>query len=81
MQLISTVHEFALCLNQRDQSDVLQLLLDFCKEFDKVPHYQVTLLLLFIHDYHYRQTLEVKRKKGGFGQSHSLCSDCRSLVL
>ena len=45
MQLISTVHEFALCLNQRGQSDVLQLLLRFCKEFDKVPHYQVTLLL------------------------------------
>ena len=35
-QLISTVHDFALCLNQKGQCDVL--LLDFCKEFDKVPH-------------------------------------------
>ena len=34
-QLISTVHDFALCLNQRGQCDVL--LLDFCKAFDKVP--------------------------------------------
>ena len=35
-QLISTVHDFALCLNQRGQCDVL--LLPFCKAFDKVPH-------------------------------------------
>ena len=35
-QLISSVHDFTRCLNQRGQCDVL--LLDFCKAFDKVPH-------------------------------------------
>ena len=31
-----TVHDFAQCLNQKGQCDML--LLDFCKAFDKVPH-------------------------------------------
>jgi len=35
-QLITTVHDFAQCLNQGGQCDVL--LLDFSKAFDKVPH-------------------------------------------
>ena len=44
-QLISTVHDFALCLNQRGQCDVL--LLDFCKAFDKVPHSRLFSKLQF----------------------------------
>ena len=35
-QLITTVNDFAKCLNQKGQCDVL--LLDFSKAFDKVPH-------------------------------------------
>ena len=35
-QLITTIHDFAQCLNQEGQCDVL--LLDFCKAFDKVPY-------------------------------------------
>jgi len=35
-QLITTVHDFAQCLNQQVQCDML--LLDFSKAFDKVPH-------------------------------------------
>ena len=35
IQLITTVHDFAQCLNQRGQCDIL--LLDFYKAFDKVP--------------------------------------------
>ena len=35
-QLIMTINDFAECLNQKGQCDVL--LLDFCKAFDKVAH-------------------------------------------
>jgi len=35
-QLITTVNDFAECLNQRGQCDIL--LLDFSKAFDRVPH-------------------------------------------
>ena len=36
VKLISTINDFAECLNQGGQCDVL--LLDFSKAFDKVPH-------------------------------------------
>ena len=36
MQLISTVNDFAECLNKGGQCDILTL--DFSKAFDKVPH-------------------------------------------
>ena len=42
-QLISMVNDFAKCLNQKGQCDVL--LLDFSKAFDKVPHSQLYLKL------------------------------------
>ena len=45
-QLIITTHDFAQCLNEKGQCDVL--LLDFCKAFDKVPHSR-----LFYKLYHY----------------------------
>jgi len=45
-QLISTIHDFAQCLNDKRQCDVL--LLDFCKAFDKVPFSR-----LFYKLYHY----------------------------
>ena len=35
-QLITTINDFAKCLNEKSQCDVL--LLDFRKAFDKVPH-------------------------------------------
>ena len=35
-QLITTINDFAKCLNEKGQCDVL--LLDFRKAFDKVPH-------------------------------------------
>ena len=35
IQLIITANDFAQCLNQQGQCDVL--LLEFCKAFDKVP--------------------------------------------
>ena len=38
-QLITTINDFAKCLNEKGQCDVL--LLDFCKAFDKVPHSQL----------------------------------------
>ena len=44
-QLITTVHDFAQCLNQRGQCD--GLLLDFCKAFDKVPHFHLFHKLQF----------------------------------
>ena len=44
-QLISTVHDFALCINQRGQCDVL--LLDFCKAFDKVSQCRLFSKLQF----------------------------------
>ena len=45
-QLISTINDFAECLNQGGQCDVL--LLDFSKTFDKVPH---TCLCNKLHHY------------------------------
>ena len=44
-QLISTVHDFAQILNQRGHCDVL--LLNFCKAFDKVPHFRLFNKLQF----------------------------------
>lgn len=44
-QLITTIHDFAQCLNQQGQCDVL--LLDFCKAFDKVPHSRLFYKLQF----------------------------------
>ena len=35
-QLLRTIHDFALNLNNKTQTDVI--LLDFCKAFDKVSH-------------------------------------------
>ena len=35
-QLITIINDFAECLNQKGQSDIL--LLDFCRMFDKVAH-------------------------------------------
>ena len=35
-QLITAINDFAKCLNEKGQCDVL--LLDFCKAFNKVPH-------------------------------------------
>ena len=38
-QVISLIHDFAQCLNNKGQCDVL--LLDFCTAFDKVPYSQL----------------------------------------
>ena len=35
-QLITIINDFAECLNQKGQCDIL--LLDFCRTFDKVAH-------------------------------------------
>ena len=45
-QLITTINDFAECLNQEGQCDVL--FLDFSKAFDKVPHFRLCHKL-----YHY----------------------------
>ena len=45
-QLITLVHDFAQCLNQRGKCDVL--LLDFCKAFDKVSHSRLFHKLQFL---------------------------------
>jgi len=45
-QLISTIHDFAQCLNDNGQCDVL--LLDFCKAFDKVPYYTLNSFTSYI---------------------------------
>ena len=48
-QLFHTIHDFALNLNNKTQTDVI--LLDFCKAFDKVSH---CLLLHKLHHYSIR---------------------------
>ena len=45
-QLLRTIHDLTLNLNNRTQTDVI--LLDFCKAFDKVSH---RLLLHKLHHY------------------------------
>ena len=51
-QLITTIHDFAQCLNQGGQCDVV--LLDFCKAFNKVPHPR---LFYKLHHYGIRGTI------------------------
>ena len=52
IQLITTIHDFAQCLNQGGQCNVV--LLDFCKAFDKVPH---SRLFYKLHHYGIRGTI------------------------
>ena len=48
-QLISTINDFAECLNQGGQCDVL--LLDFSRAFDKVPHTHLCNMEFMVHLY------------------------------
>jgi len=43
LQLLRTIHDFALSLNHNGRTDAI--LLDFCKAFDKVPHHYLQLKL------------------------------------
>ena len=58
-QLLRTIHDFALNLNNKTQTDVI--LLDFCKAFDKVSH----CLLLHKLD-HYGSDVNYAKNYGNF---------------
>ena len=45
LQLLQTVHDLALCLNEKSQTDYI--LLDFSKIFDKVSHCLLLLKLRY----------------------------------